>query len=130
MTTLFLCMTVGALPLFVLLASRPYGLQAASAIEYTILVTFYTFSRNGRRDGTDNPGYMFTCPAVRSRLFRLIWCHFGFVVALFALQTLVLARHPSLPDRWVITLLFIGGGLGLTEIFTNRYLLDRAHRLE
>lgn len=65
MATLFLCMTVGSLPLFFLLMNRPYGFQAASTIVYTIFALFFTFARTGTRGGKDLPPYMFTCPAVR-----------------------------------------------------------------
>ena len=139
MTTLFLCMIVGSLPLFILLMDRPYGLQAASAISYTISVVFLTFARTGTRSGKDLPPYMFTCPAVQPQLSRLIRRHLGFLVVLFALQTATLATRPNLPDWWKIkdrkggtpfeiTLLFLCIGLGGAQVFTNRSLLNRAHR--
>lgn len=141
MATLFLCMTVGSLPLFLLLMKRPYGFQAASAIVYTIFAVFFTFARTGTRTGKDLPPYMFTCPAVQPQFSRLLRRHLGFLVALFALQTLSLAVSPHLPDWWNtesghgrggtpfdIALLFLCLGLGYTQVFTNRSLLDRAHR--
>jgi hypothetical protein len=142
MATLFLCMTVGSLPLFFLLMKRPYGFQAASAIVYTIFGVFFTFARTGTRTGKDMPPYMFTCPAVQPQFSRLLRRHLGFLVALFALQTLALAVRPELPDWWNtesghgrgggtpfdIALLFLCLGLGYTQVFTNRSLLDRAHR--
>jgi hypothetical protein len=137
MATLFLCLTVGSLPLFFLLMKRPYGFQAASAIVYTIFVVFFTFARTGTRNGKDLPPYMFTCPAVQTQVSRLLRRHVGFLVALFALQTLVLTIRPNLPDWWntdgrgtpfEIVLLLLCVGLGYTQVFTNRRLLDRAHR--
>ncbi|MGC2059159.1 MAG: hypothetical protein WA653_12930 [Candidatus Sulfotelmatobacter sp.] len=71
MATLFLCMTVGSLPLFFLLMKRPYGFQAASAIVYTIFALFFTFAHTGTRTGKDIPPYMFTCPAVQPQFSRL-----------------------------------------------------------
>ena len=71
MTTLLLCMTFGSALFFILLMDRPYGLQAASAIAYTISVVFLTFG------GKNVPPYMFTCPAVRAQLPRLIRRHLG-----------------------------------------------------
>jgi hypothetical protein len=142
MATLFLCMTVGSLPLFFLLEKTPYGFQTASAIVYTIFAVFFTFARTGTRTGKDLPPYMFTCPAVRPQVSRLLRRHLGFLVALFALQTLALTVRQHLPDWWNtesghgwsggtpfdIGLLFLCFGLGYTQVFTNRSLLDRAHR--
>jgi hypothetical protein len=102
MATLFLCMTVGSLPLFFLLMKRPYGVQVASAIVYTIFAVFFTFARTGGRGGNDLPPYMFTCPAVQPQFFRLLGRHLGFLVALFALQTLALAVRWQLPHCWNI----------------------------
>src|SRR5713101_3636916 len=100
MATLFLCLTVGSLPLFFLLMNRPYGFQAASAIVYTIFAVFFTFARTGTRTGKDLPPYMFTCPAVQPQFSRLLWRHLSFLVALFPLQTLPLDVRPSLPAWW------------------------------
>src|SRR5271156_721909 len=82
MATLFLCLTVGSLPLFFLLMKRPYGFQAASAILYTIFGVFFTFARTGSRTGKDLPPYMFTCPAVQPQFSRLLRRHVAFLVAL------------------------------------------------
>ena len=139
MAALFLCMTVGSLPLFFLLMKRPYGLQAASAIVYTIFAVFFTFARTGTRTGKDLPPYMFTCPAVQPQFPRLLRRHLGFLVVLFALQTAALATRPNLPDWWNVgdrkgvtpfdlTLILSCFGLGYWQVFTNRSLLDRAHR--
>ena len=139
MATLFLSMTVGSLPLFFLLMKRPYGLQAASAIVYTIFAVFFTFARTGTRTGKDMPPYMFACPAVQPQLPRLARRHLGFLVVLFALQTAALATHPNWPDWWNVpdrrgttpfdlALILLCFGLGYTQVFTNRVLLDRAHR--
>lgn len=139
MTTLFLCMIAGGLPLFFLLIDRPYGVQSASAIVYTIFVVFFTFARTGTRTGKDLPPYMFTCPAVQFQFSRLVRRHLGFLVVLFALQTAALATRPSLPEWWNIedrkggtpfdlTLMLLCIGLGYAQVFTNRSLLDRAHR--
>jgi hypothetical protein len=102
MATLFLCMTVGSLPLFFLLMKTPYGFQAASVIVYTIFAVFFTFARIGTRTGKDLPPYMFTCPAVQPQFSRLLRRHLGFLIALFALQTAALATRPNLPEWWNI----------------------------
>lgn len=137
MTTLFLSWIIGSLPLFFLLMKRPYGFQEASVIVYTISVVFFTFASTGTRTGKDTPPYMFTCPAVQTQVSRLLWRHLGFLVALFVLQTLALAVRPNLPDWWntdrggtpfEIALMFLCFGLWVAQVFTNRRLLDRAHR--
>ena len=139
MTTLFLCLIVGSLPLFLVLMNRPYGLQEASVIDYTIAVVFFTFARTGRRGGKDLPPFMFTCPAVRTQISGLLWRHLGFLVALFALQTAGLAFRSKLPDWWnspdskggtpfELAFMFSCGGLGFAQVYINRRLLDRAHR--
>lgn len=136
MATLFLSWTIGSVPLF-LLVTGPHGFQVTSAIIYTIFVVFFTFARTGTRGGKDLPPYMFTCPAVRTQVSRLLWRHLGFLVALFALQTLALAVRSRLPDWWNtdrggtpfdMALMLLCIGLAYAQIFTNRRLLERAHR--
>jgi hypothetical protein len=95
MATLFLGLTVGGVVLFVVLADRPYGIQEASAIPYTLFAMFFTFAATrGVRP------YRFTCPAVWTQVPSLLWRHLGFLVVLIALQTAALAARPNLPDWW------------------------------
>ncbi|HEV2199842.1 MAG TPA: hypothetical protein VGR73_08465 [Bryobacteraceae bacterium] len=145
LATLFLCLIPGSLFPFILLMKRPHGLQEASAIVYTIAAVFSTFAAaRGLRP------YMFTCPAVQTQLPRVLLRHLGFLVALLALQTAALVARPNLPDWWNtesagssstvygrgvgkhapfdIALMLLCLGLGYAEVFTNRSLLDRAHR--
>lgn len=70
---------------------RPYGLQQASAIVYTLAVTFLTFAHT-----RDFKPYYFTCPAVRTQIARLIYRHVCFLVALFAVQTAAFRLRPHL----------------------------------
>lgn len=139
MTTIFLSWIVGSLLLSLLLTGRPYGLQEESIISYTLFELFFTFARTGSRGGPDLPPYKFTCPAVAPQIPRLIWRHFGFLIALFALQTQMLTVRPHLPDWWNmpdkkgstpfdLALLFLYFGLAWVQVTTNRSLLDRAHR--
>ena len=139
MSVIFLCMTVGSVPLFLLLISRPYGLQEASIVSYTLFVVFFTFATTGSGPSGGNvPGYKFTCPAVEPQVPRLLWHHLIFLIALFVLQTAALAAHPHLPDSWSlqgrkgtpfeVMLLFLCFGLAWVQIRTNKSLLDRAHR--
>jgi hypothetical protein len=142
MASLFLCTILGAVPLFLMLMKRPYGLQEASAIVYTTSVVFGTFAAIGKGHaikGKDLPPYMFTCPAVRLQIPRLLWRHLGFVVTLFALQTGAIAARSNLPEWWntqdrkgstpfELCLMLSCFGLFCAQVFTNRSLLGRAHR--
>ncbi|WP_263377582.1 hypothetical protein [Granulicella paludicola] len=139
MSAIFLCMTVGSMLLFVLLRGTHYELQVTSLVCYTLFVVFFTFATTGSRGGDNVPGYKFTCPAVMPQIPRLLWRHLICLVALFVLETATLAAHPYFPDWWniqdkkgstpfEIALLFISMGLTIAEIFTNKSLLNRAHR--
>jgi hypothetical protein len=123
-------------PLFLLLMERPYGIEEASVVVYTIFVVFFTFAAAGTRTAKDTRPYMFTCPAVKAQVSRLLWRHLGFLVALFALQTLALEVRSNLPDWWntdrgtpfEVALPLLCFGLGYAQVLANRRLLDRAHR--
>jgi hypothetical protein len=140
LTTIFLCLIVGSLPLFLLLASRPWGLQAASIITYTLFEVFFTFARTGGGiSGPDVPPFKFRCPAVEPQIPRLLWRHVGFLLALFAVQTAMLAVRPHLPSWWNTqdkkgatpfdgAFFLLCFSLAWTQVRTNRSLLDRAHR--
>jgi hypothetical protein len=140
MTTIFLCSIAGSVPLFLLLVSRPSGLQVASIIIYTLFEVFFTFARTGGGpSGPDLPPFKFTCPAVKPEIPRLLWRHIGFLATLFAIQTAMLAARTHLPDWWnmrdrkgatpfdaaVFLLCF---GLAWAQVRGNRFLLERAHR--
>lgn len=139
MTTIFLGWIVGSFALFMVLADKPYGLQEASIVAYTLFELFFTFARTGTRGGHDLPPYKFTCPAVEGQIPRLLWRHLGFLVALFALQTAMLAVRTHLPDWWNMqdrngdtplfaVVFFLCFGLAWAEVRSNRALLERAHR--
>jgi hypothetical protein len=140
MTTIFLCSIAGSIPLFLLLVDRPYGLQVASIITYTLSEVFFTFARTGGgASGPDLPPFKFTCPAVKPEIPRLLWRHIGFLATLFAIQTTMLEARSHLPDWWnmqdrrgstpfELALLLLCFGLGWVQVRSNRSLLDRAHR--
>ncbi len=94
--TLVLCLIPGGVLFFIFLMGRPYGLQEGSVIVYTIFAIFYTFSTNrGLRS------YRFTCPAVRTQVFRLLWRHPRLSRCTRRCQTAALAVRPNLPRRLV-----------------------------
>lgn len=139
MSTIFLCLIVGSLPLFFILTKGPYGLQEASVISFTLFGVFFTFARTGTRSGHDLPPFKFTCPAVRPQIPHLLWRHFCFLIVLFALQTAMLAARTRLPEWWNIkdrkgsspfdlVLLLLCFGLAWAEVVSSRSLLERAHR--
>jgi hypothetical protein len=140
LTIIFLFMTLGSTLLFVQLRNRPYGLQEASIITYTLFEVFFTFAHTGGgATGGDVPPFKFTCPAVEPQIPRLLWRHLGFLIALVVLQTALLAARPHLPYWWIIkdrkgrtpfdmAFLLLCLGLAFTQVRTNRSLLDRAHR--
>jgi len=139
MSAIFLCMTIGSMLLGALLIGSPYGLQVTSLVSYTLFVVFYTFATTGSKGGGNVPGYKFTCPAVESQIPRLLWRHLIYLVALLALETAALTIHSNLPDWWnvpgkkgstpfEIAILFLGIGLAIAQILTNKSLLNRAHR--
>lgn len=135
MTTILLGLAPGGLALFILFLNREaYRLQELSAISYTLFEVFFTFAAN-----RGLPRFKFTCPAVKPQLPHMLWRHLGFLIALFAFQTLALAARPSLPAWWntrdakgatpfELTVLISCLGLGYFQVFTNRSLLSRAHR--
>jgi hypothetical protein len=139
MSAIFLCMTIGSILLPAMLRGTPYGLQLASLASYTLFVVFFTFATTGSRGGGNVPGYKFTCPAVEQQIPRLLWRHFICLVLLFVLETAALVLHPHVPDWWnvqdkkgstpfEIVVLFLGIGMAMTQILTNKSLLNRAHR--
>jgi hypothetical protein len=136
-TLLFLTMIPGSVILFILLKNHHYGVQFASMIVYTSAVVLYTFSKYR---GTQRR-YLFRCPFVRLALPRLVHRHFGFLVALFALETEALRLQPRLPASWlvasegrggmppfIVAQFILYGCLALAQIISNRALLGRAHR--
>lgn len=129
-------MMPGSLALFIFLSRYPYGIQLASMVGYTAAVILYTFSAN-----RGLPRYLFTCPVVHQQFYRLTVRHFGFLVAVFIVETLALKLRSRIPPSWLVasgknmppfvTALFVlVGVLLLTEVMTNRSLLKRAHDLE
>jgi len=140
LTIIFLSMVLGSSTLFLFMVRRPFGLQEASIIAYTLFEVFFTFAHTGGGiSGGDVPPFKFTCPAVQPQIPRLLWRHLGFLIALFVLQSALLAARPHLPYWWIMkdrkggtpfdmAFLLLCLGLAWTQVLTNRALLKRAHR--
>jgi len=133
LTTMFVSVVPGSIPFFLTMVDKPYGIQQASAIVYTVAVVFVTFAATRQF----RP-YMFTCPAVQPQLPRLLLRHVWFLAALFGFQTAALSVRPGLPDWWNVrdqkggtpfelVMLFLAFGLGFAEVYMNRSVLARAH---
>jgi hypothetical protein len=132
----FLTMMPGSLALFICFSNYRFGIQLASIVGYTAAVILYTFSAN-----RGLPRYLFTCPIVQQEYYRLVVRYFGFLVALFTIETVLLRLRPSLPQSWfvasgrnmlpfVMGMFFVCGTLLLVNVMTNRSLLRRAHSLD
>ena len=134
LASLFLGSTFGSLVLFItLMNGEPYRLQELSAVSYTFAVVWLTFAAH-----RNAPRFLFSCPAVKSRLPTLLSRHIGFLVVLVLLQTAALSVRLRLPTWWIsrdskggspfqLLLLFLCCGLGLAEVYTGRSILKRAH---
>lgn len=133
-TLLFLLTTLGSIPLFLSLKDRPFGFQVASLIVYTLAQVFFTFAHT-----RGMPPFMLSCPAVLQEVPELVRRHWGFLLALFGLQTALLTVQPHLPDWWNVpgrkggtafeAAMLLGCiGIGVTQVYMNRSILERAHQ--
>ena len=140
LTIFFLSMVLGSSALFLYMVKRPFGLQEASIITYTLFEVFFTFAHSGGGiSGGNVPPFKFTCPAVQPQIPRLLWRHLGFLFALVVLQTAMLMTRPHWPNWWLMkdrkgmtpfdsAFFLLCFALAWTQILTNRALLSRAHR--
>jgi hypothetical protein len=120
---------------FALLSDHAYGMQMASLFTLTIAVNLFTFGGSSRFGGRP---FLYTCPAVRKQLLRLVRRHLFFMAAIFALETVAFWIRTSLPSSWLhangrnippfaLTLMVLCTGFGLIELFGNQSILERAH---
>jgi hypothetical protein len=129
----FLTMVPGSVLLFIFFDGWPFGVQIASSIVYSAAAFFFTFSGRGSL-----PRYLLDCPVVQDQWDRLIMRHFGFLIALFIVETTALKIRPRLPLWWLVAqgrdmspfdraMFILCGSLLLTQVVTNRSVLKRAH---
>jgi hypothetical protein len=122
----------GSVLLFIFFDGWPFGIQIASSIVYSAAAFLYTFSGRGL------PRYLLDCPVVQHQWDRLTMRHFGFLIALFLIETTAVKLRPKMPSSWLVaqgknmspftlTLFIFCGSLLLTEVITNRSVLKRAH---
>jgi len=118
----------------VVLAQSLYWILPASVLGYTASVMLYGFARN--QNG--NQSFLFTCPVVVSQYPRLLKRHAGYLAVLIVLEANALLIKPNLSAWWLtssgkdvtpfsILVAMLVGALAVTEILTNRGLLERAH---
>jgi hypothetical protein len=82
--------------LYVLLGEKPYGIQIATLIAYSMAIFFFVFMRS--RLGH---GFALTSdPVVRSAP-RLLLLHLCALTIVFALQTIAFRVGPYLPSWWL-----------------------------
>jgi hypothetical protein len=131
---LFVVMLGGAGILFIMLGHTSYGVQLASSVSYSAAVMLYGFARN--KSGIEP--YLFTCPTVVSQYPRLLKRHVGFLTVLILFETIALKFKPHLSAWWntssgkgmppfFIAMALPCCVLALTEIMTNRAVLERVH---
>jgi hypothetical protein len=121
--------------LFASLSESLVGTVVGSVIGYTAFVMLYGFSRN--QNGIQP--FLFTCPVVVSQYPRLLKRHVVFLALVIVFVTSVVKNKPhhsepqptSSVDDLSPSFFLVGiplGALALTEIFTNRRVLERAHK--
>ena len=119
--------------LLLAMIGMPCGIQVGSLLPYTAFVALGTFSaQRGMQP------YFFECPIVQQTMPRLLRRHGVFLVAIILFETIALGLTRYMPASWLregkgsspfaatlfITCLCLAG----VQAFTNRTLLERAHR--
>lgn len=116
------------------MADLPYGIQLGSFIPYTAFVALGTFSaQRGMQP------YFFECSIVQQKMPQLLRRHCNFLIAVIFLETIALRLTRYMPASWLsktgkdgspfaITLCVICLCFASVQVFTNRTLLERAHK--
>jgi hypothetical protein len=113
------------------------GTLVGSVMGYTAAVMLYGFSRNKNGIQPIQP-FLFTCPVVVSQYPRLLKRHAVFLALVIVFLSSVVKNKPHQSEPRPTSsgrdispsffLVFIPlAALALTEIFTNRGVLERAH---
>jgi hypothetical protein len=116
------------------MADLPYGIQLGSPIPYTAFVALGTFSAQRGMQL-----YFFECSIVQQTMPRLLRRHCSFLVAIVLLETIALRLTRYMPPTWLsrtgkdgspfaISLSVICLCIASVQVFTNRTLLERAHK--
>lgn len=119
---------------FVAFADSVYWILLASVVGYTAAVMLYGFARN--RNGIQS--FLFTCPVVVSQYPRLLKRHVLFLAILMGIATVAVRNKPIHSESQPTShekqespyFFFVAipvAVLALSEIFTNRAMLERAH---
>lgn len=113
-----------------MLSDSFYVRLLSAALAYTASVMIYGFASN--RNGI--PRYLFTCPVVVSQYRRLLKRHALFLAVVIGFLAIVLRLFPQLEagasranDGSYFLVAIPLMVLAVTEIMTNRGVLDRAH---
>lgn len=125
---------MGGCAIFAIFAESVYLTLLAAVVGYTAAVMLYGFARN--KNGIQ--AFLFTCPVVVSQYPRLLKRHAAFLVVLVVIVTITVKNKPNHLESQPISrgnaespfFLFVGlpiAALALTEILTNRGVLERAH---
>ena len=116
------------------IANLRYGMQVGSLIPYTSFVALGTFSaQRGMQP------YLFECSIVQKTMPRLLRRHCYFLVAIILLETIALRMAQYMPPTWLnnsgrdgspfaISIVVICLCLGSVQVFTNRTVLEKAHK--
>jgi hypothetical protein len=116
------------------LARLQFGVQLGPLVPYTAFMVLGTFTAQRQ----EQP-YFFECPFVRRTLPRLVRRHIAFLAALVIAETILPEFTQVLPSSWrfltttqdgtfAVAPMILAGCLALVQMFTNRSLLERAHR--
>lgn len=120
--------------LYMVLGDKPYGVQIATLIAYSMAVFFSVFMRS--RLGH---GFALRSEAVVRCAPRLLRLHLGALAIVFALQTIALEIWPHLPLWWVhedtrhqspfsLVLLIFFTIFGVAQIVWFRSILSKAQQ--
>jgi hypothetical protein len=125
----FLAAFIPTFFLYIWLEDRPFGIQIATTITYTGVVSLYVFTGWGKR---------LNLRAVQQDSPLLLTIHIAYLVFVFGLLTFSLALRPHLPSYWLTEhgrnhetwfsdlLVLIGVLTATSQILISRRILNRS----